>query len=76
MHRRQFLQGSVGAALLGPFLGDRVTAQGQPPAQPAAPAAPAAGAQPVTRKLVLDVHSRSLQWLRSPDEVIAYRLKQ
>jgi hypothetical protein len=69
MHRRQFLERSVGAALIAPFFGDRATAQGQPPAQAAGPAAPAAGAQPVTRKLVLDVHSRSLHWLRSPDEV-------
>jgi hypothetical protein len=66
MHRRQFLQGGLSAALLGPLLAE---AQGrtQPPAQPT-PAAPA-GAQPVTRKLVLDVHSRSLHWLRSPDQI-------
>ena len=46
-------------------------ARAQPPvALPApAPVQPAAGAQPVTRKLVLDVHSRSLHWLRSPDDV-------
>jgi hypothetical protein len=71
MHRREFLRASVGAAVIAPFVGDRgdrAAAQGQPPARPAAPA-PAAGAQPVTRKLVLDVHSRSLHWLRSPDEV-------
>src|SRR6476469_5639043 len=64
MHRRQFLQGSVGAALIGPLLGDFAGAQGQP-----APVQPPAGAQPVARKLVLDAHSRSLQWLRSADEV-------
>jgi hypothetical protein len=57
MNRREFLQGSVGAALIGPLLGDRALAQGQPAVAPA------------TRKLVLDVHSRSLHWLRSPDEV-------
>jgi hypothetical protein len=67
MNRREFLQGSVGAALIAPLLGDRATAQGQPPAP--APGQPPAGALPVTRKLVLDVHSRSLHWLRSPDEV-------
>src|SRR5258707_9735358 len=59
MNRREFLQGSVGAALIAPLLGGGATAQGQPPA----------GALPVTRKLGLDVHSRSLHWLRSPDEV-------
>src|SRR5690349_7913441 len=65
MHRRQFLQGSVGAALLAPFLGELARAQAQPPAA----AKPAAGAEPVTRKLVLDANSRALQWLRSADEV-------
>jgi hypothetical protein len=71
MNRRQFLEGSVGAALIAPLLGNRATAQGQPPVPVPAPAPvqPPAGALPVTRKLVLDVHSRSLQWLRSPDEV-------
>jgi len=76
MDRRQFLQGSVGAALIGPLLGELAGAQGQAtppptaatPPQPAA-AQPPAGAIPVTRKLVLDAHSRSLQWLRSADEV-------
>jgi sugar phosphate isomerase/epimerase len=39
----------------------------QAPAQPPAPARP--GAEPVTRKLILDANSRALQWLRSADEV-------
>jgi hypothetical protein len=60
MDRRQFLHGSLGATLVGPILGDI--------AQPQAPAPanrPASG----TRRLVLDAHSRSLHWLRSPDDV-------
>ena len=60
MDRRQFLHGSLGATLLGPLLTDIVTGQGRLPAT-----ATAAG----TRKLVLDTHSKSLQWLRSADEV-------
>jgi hypothetical protein len=66
MHRRQFLQSSVGAALLGPLLADRVATQGQPAA--AAPPKPAATAA-APRKLVLDVYSRSLHWIRSADDV-------
>src|SRR3954471_8759850 len=73
MDRRQFLQGSLGAAVIAPLLGE-LAASAQvpatPPSQPPAPAAqPSAGATPQTRKLVVDVHSRNLQWLRSPDEV-------
>jgi hypothetical protein len=70
MHRRQFLQGSVAAALIAPFRSEPARAQGRgaPPA-PAPPGPPPAGAEPVTRKLVLDAHSRALQWLRSADEV-------
>ena len=61
MHRRRFLQGSVGAALIAPIL--RGVADGQrTPGQPA-------GTGPVARTLILDAHSRALQWLRSPDEV-------
>jgi sugar phosphate isomerase/epimerase len=56
MHRRQFLQGSIGAALAAPFLRELGWAQGRPP-------------QPAPRKLTLDAHSRNLQWLRSADEV-------
>ena len=58
MDRRQFLQGSVGAALIGPLLGELAGAQSPATATtpaPPAPAQPPAGAQPVTRKLVLDV---------------------
>ena len=64
MHRRAFLQGSIGAALIAPLLGDRGAAQGPPPTAP-----PPAGARPVTRTLRLDAHSRSLHWLRSADDV-------
>jgi sugar phosphate isomerase/epimerase len=64
MDRRQFLRGSVGAALIAPFVRN-VAAQGQPPAPPRPPA----GAEPLTRKLILDANSRALQWLRSADEV-------
>jgi sugar phosphate isomerase/epimerase len=71
MDRRQFLHGSLGAAMLGPFLGDWVRAQGQAaaPVAPPGPAQPAARVAPAARKLVLDVHSRNLHWLRSADEV-------
>src|SRR3954469_10934095 len=73
MDRRQFLQGSLGAAVIGPLLGELAASAQVPataPSQPPAPAAqPSAGATPQTRKLVVDVHSRNLQWLRSPDEV-------
>ena len=61
MDRRQFLQSSLGAALVGPLMTD--VAHAQVPPQPRAPA----GSAP--RKLVLDAYSRSLQWLRSADEV-------
>jgi hypothetical protein len=50
-----------------PLLGGRDAAHEQAPGTP--PAQPAAGAAQAARKLVLDVHSRSLHWLRSPDEV-------
>src|SRR5205809_5728833 len=67
MHRRAFLAASLGAAFGGPLL-LRASGQAAVPGQPAA-ARPPAGAAPATRKLVLDAHSRSLQWLRSADEV-------
>ena len=67
MDRRQFLHGSLGAALIAPLLGNTAPqGRGQAPAAPARPAAPAPA---LPRKLVLDVHSRNLQWLRSADEV-------
>src|SRR5262245_44713917 len=66
MDRRQFLQGSVGAALISPFWGRLAFSQGRGAPQPAQTPA---GAEPVTRKLVLDANSRALQWLRSADEV-------
>src|SRR6185436_1518109 len=64
MHRRQFLRGTLGAALVAPLLGDAAAAQrGQPAAPPPRPS-------PATpRRLILDAHSRNLHWLRSPDEV-------
>jgi hypothetical protein len=60
MDRRQFLRGSCRAALCGPFLADIATGQAHRPST-----ATASG----TRKLVLDAHSKSLQWLRSADAV-------
>src|SRR5438552_13710517 len=54
MDRRHFLQSSFGATVVGPLLGRMPGTQ-----------APAR----VTRKLVLDAYSKSLQWLRSADEV-------
>src|SRR5262245_14559125 len=65
MDRRQFLRGGVGAALAVPFLRDLAAGQGQS----GQPARPPAGAEPVTRKLILDANSRALQWLRSADDV-------
>src|SRR5262245_51181664 len=64
MDRRGFLQSSLGATIIGPLLADLAIAQ-----TPSAPPAPAAQTTPATRKLVLDVYSRSLHWLRSADEV-------
>ena len=54
MDRRHFLHTSFGATVVGPLLGSMAAAQ-----------APAR----VTRNLVLDAYSKSLQWLRSADEV-------
>jgi Xylose isomerase-like TIM barrel len=54
MDRRHFLQSSFAAAVVRPLLGSMPATQ-----------APAR----VTRKLVLDAYSKSLQWLRSADEV-------
>ena len=67
MDRRQFLQAGVGATFLGPLLADSADGQAQSPTAPEILAAHKI--VPVTRKLVLDAHSRNLQWLRSPDEV-------
>jgi hypothetical protein len=61
MDRRHFLQSSLGATLFGPLMAE---AAAQAPAPARAPVA-----APVTRKLVLDAYSKSLQWLRSADEV-------
>jgi hypothetical protein len=69
MDRRQFLQGSLGATFVGPFLADVATAQAPAPATVPPPAAFAR--VPVTRTLILDVHSRNLHWIRSADEVAA-----
>jgi hypothetical protein len=54
MDRRRFLQSSLGAMVVGPLLDS--TPAAQVPAR-------------VTRKLVLDAYSKSLQWLRSADDV-------
>ena len=62
MNRREFLQGSVGASLAGSLFArlSAAAASGQ---------IPVPAAVPVTRRLILDANSRSLQWLRSADEV-------
>jgi hypothetical protein len=68
MHRRQFLRGSLTAALVGPLLAEHAAAaQGRGQAAAAPPSPRPAPATP--RQLVLDAHSRALQWLRSADEV-------
>ncbi len=63
MNRREFLNGTLGAAMTTPFLAD-LLAQGPAPPRPAVPAP-----VPVTRRLVLDANARHLQWLRTPDEI-------
>ena len=72
MDRRQFLHGGLTAAIGGAFLAERAFSQA-PAAPPQGPAAaPAAPAQvPITKQLIIDAHSRSLQWMRTPDEVAA-----
>lgn len=67
MDRRQFLQGSLGATLIAPLVGNRIATRQSAAQPPAAPPRP--GQEPATRKLVLDANSRSLQWLRSADDV-------
>jgi sugar phosphate isomerase/epimerase len=62
MNRREFLQGSLGASVAGSFFAR--TSAGQASSQSTVPAA-----VPATRRLILDANSRSLQWLRSADEV-------
>ena len=56
-NRRQFLQGSVGATLATPLFAELATARGSAQVPVPAPAT-------VTRRLILDAHSRSLHWLR------------
>src|SRR4026209_2755526 len=75
MHRRQFLGGSLGTALVAPWPLDtpprrpRGRREGQARGQ-ATPAPPAGRpAPPTPRKLTIDAHSRNLRWLRSADEV-------
>src|SRR5579872_382869 len=66
MDRRQFLHGTFGAALTAPFLTvAAVDAQVSAAPKPPTPA----GAQSVVRRLILDANSRSLQWIRSADDV-------
>src|SRR6188508_3311575 len=71
MHRRQFLGGSLGTALVAPWLVDTAEGGIEGQARGQATPAPPAGrpAPPTPRKLTIDAHSRSLQWLRSADEV-------
>jgi len=71
MHRRQFLGGSLGTALVAPWLVDTAEGGIEGQARGQATPAPPAGrpAPPTPRKLTIDAHSRNLQWLRSADEV-------
>jgi sugar phosphate isomerase/epimerase len=62
MDRRQFLQRGVAASAFAALVA-RVSAQA--PAPPSGPFVLA----PITRRLTLDAHSRSLQWNRSADDV-------
>jgi len=62
MNRREFLQGSLGVSAAGSLFARTFTAQAS--SQITVPAA-----APVTRTLILDANSRSLQWLRSADDV-------
>src|SRR5205823_10781568 len=61
--RRQFLHRSLGAAVVSPLMVDLASARAQTPA----PAAARPAASP--RKLVLDVYTKQLQWIRSADDV-------
>jgi sugar phosphate isomerase/epimerase len=65
MHRREFFQTSVIAALAGKVLSDVTLAQAQAPATAPAATAPA----PTPRRLIMDAYSRHLHWLRTADEV-------
>ena len=62
MDRRQFLQRSFAASVFAPLAAQ---AGAQTPAPPAGPFVFA----PITRRLILDAHSRSLHWVRTADEV-------
>jgi sugar phosphate isomerase/epimerase len=65
MNRRQFLQGSLGAAIAAPLVADRVASQ----APPAAPAEATPPPVPIRTRLILDANSTQLQWLRTPEEL-------
>ena len=68
MDRRQFLQAGVGATFLGPLFADSAESQAQSPTAPEILAAHKI--VPVTRKLVLDAHSRNrCSGCESADEV-------
>lgn len=64
MHRREFFQTSVIAALAGKVLGDTTLARAQAPA-PAAATTQAA----TPRRLIMDAYTRHLHWIRTPDEI-------
>jgi hypothetical protein len=74
MNRRAFLSGTLRASLIAPFVARDALAQQQQTPPPArgrgpAPATQARPTPPAPRKLILDANSKSLQWLRSADEV-------
>jgi hypothetical protein len=64
MDRRAFFRNGLGATFVAPFITE-LAAQTPAPVPPSGPFDFA----PITRRLVLDAHSRSLHWLRSADEV-------
>src|SRR5262245_30272903 len=66
MDRREFLNASVMATLMGSVLSDRTLARAMQ--QAPAGAAPAA-TPPTPRPLMLDAYSRYFHWLRNLDEV-------
>ena len=70
MNRRTFLHGGLGAALAAPLAARDALAQ-TPPAGRGRVSGPASTppAASLPRKLVLDANSKSLQWLRTADEV-------
>lgn len=69
MNRRQLLQIGAATVVAGSFTG-KVWAQSAAPVSPANPYTPAFPSPAVAnRKITLDAYSRTLHWLREPEEV-------